>query len=307
MKAVVVDLRGKQAAALDETGSVLRIPNANYHIGQEIELHEIRQTRSPSLKKAGIVAAAAALVFGIGTGTAYAVPYGTVNLDTDSAIAYTINRFDRVLKVEALNEEGEKVLSSLDQRSLRFQPVEQAIAATLEQQEPDGEISVQITAETKNEQHTEKLQKRLMDSMPEKPRHGHPDAGAEDSEEFLPADDHPDIRDHSLEPRSDPFPESPANERPEPAVLPSANAETPPHGETAEAFPEISPDRPNQPPSGDDMTASGIPPAELPDSAPEAPTEPREFREPPESHGGMAAPEQHAFDSFEFGSPPPAE
>ena len=43
MKAVIVDLQGKYAAALDETGSVLRIPNAAYRIGQEIELHEVPQ------------------------------------------------------------------------------------------------------------------------------------------------------------------------------------------------------------------------------------------------------------------------
>ena len=39
MKAVIVDLQGKYAAALDETGSVVRIPDAAYRIGQEIELH----------------------------------------------------------------------------------------------------------------------------------------------------------------------------------------------------------------------------------------------------------------------------
>ena len=36
MKAVIVDLQGKYAAALDETGSVVRIPDAAYRIGQEI-------------------------------------------------------------------------------------------------------------------------------------------------------------------------------------------------------------------------------------------------------------------------------
>ena len=47
MKAVIVDLQGKYAAALDETGSVVRIPNAAYRIGQEIELHRnIRSTAS---------------------------------------------------------------------------------------------------------------------------------------------------------------------------------------------------------------------------------------------------------------------
>ena len=163
MNAVIVDIRGQYAAALDENGSVVKIPNAKYVIGQKIELHELHQVHKLSIKKMGTVAAAAALALCIGTGTVYALPYGTVSLESDSAIEYTINRFDRVLKVRALNEEGETVLSALDEQTLRYRPVEEAIAVTLEQQGADEEIQfpVQIKAETKNERHTERLQEQL--------------------------------------------------------------------------------------------------------------------------------------------------
>ena len=120
MNAVIVDIQGKYAAALDENGSLVKIPNVNYTIGQTIELHELQQVRKLSLKKMGTLAAAAALALCIGTGTVYALPYGTVNLEADSAIEYTINRFDRVLNVRALNEEGEVVLSSLNEQKLLY-------------------------------------------------------------------------------------------------------------------------------------------------------------------------------------------
>ena len=169
MNAIIVDIQGKYAAALDENGGFVKIPNVNYTIGQTIELHELQQVRTLSLKKMGSIAAAAALALCIGTGTAYALPYGTVNLEADSAIEYTINRFDRVLKVRALNEEGEAVLSSLDGQKLRYRPVEEAIAVTLEQQRTDEEnkLSVQIVAETKSERHTERLQEQLISNIPE--------------------------------------------------------------------------------------------------------------------------------------------
>ena len=165
MNAVIVDIRGSSAAAMCENGSIVRVPDANYTVGQIIELREIRHRRSPSLRKIGTVAAAAALILGIGTGTAYATPYGTVTLDTDSAIEYTINRFDRVLRVKALNEEGEAVLETLDVDTIRFRPVEQAIEATLAWQESDDENPIQIVAETKNAQHTERLQEHLRHSV----------------------------------------------------------------------------------------------------------------------------------------------
>ncbi|MCR5135720.1 MAG: hypothetical protein K6C12_01280 [Oscillospiraceae bacterium] len=168
MNAVIVDLKGKNAAALDENGNVIKIPNANYAIGQKIQLHAVSQKSSPSLKRIGTVAAAAALILSIGTGTACATPYGTVSLDADAAIEYTINRFDRVLSVRALNEEGEAVLADLDGHSLRFRPVEEAINTTLEQQElsREGAPAVQITTKTRDEHHTERLQEHLMDRIP---------------------------------------------------------------------------------------------------------------------------------------------
>lgn len=183
MTAVIVDIKGKYAAALDEHGSIVKIPNANYTIGQEIELHPLSQKRAPSLRRIGTSAAAAALILAIGTGTACAAPYGTVTLEADSAIEYTINRFDRVLSVKALNEEGETVLETLDQDSLRFRPVDQAIAATLEQIAPVEEADnveaqerrpIQITAVTRDEQHTERLQEHLNDRIPERPASIHP-------------------------------------------------------------------------------------------------------------------------------------
>ena len=168
MDAVIVDLKGKKAAALDENGNVIKIPNANYAIGQKIRLQAVSQKRAPSLKRIGTVAAAAALILSIGTGTAYAMPYGTVSLDADAAIEYTINRFDRVLSVRALNEEGEAVLADLDGHSLRFRPVEEAINTTLEQEElsREGAPAVQITTKTRDEHHTERLQEHLMDRIP---------------------------------------------------------------------------------------------------------------------------------------------
>ena len=198
MNAVIVDIKGKHAAALDEDGSIIKIANADYVIGQRIELYPIRRKHTPSLKKIGTTVAAAALILAIGTGTAYAAPYGTVTLDADSAIEYTINRFDRVLSIKALNEEGESVLEALDRDSLRFCPVDQAIATTLEKMEPaasvdtdfEEQLPIQITAVTRNEQHTERLQEHLNGRLPERLLFGQPDGAPAKQAESLQRDEH---------------------------------------------------------------------------------------------------------------------
>ncbi len=171
MKAVIVDLQGRYAAALMEDGTVRKIPNEEYEIGQSVNLYETKLLKKPSvvkqfMKQAGSVAAAAVVITTIGTVSAYAIPYGTVSMDVNPAISYTINCFDYVLDVEALNEEGAEVLAEIDMKQLCHQKVGRAVVKTLEQMETDGYLEdidseVTILTETKSNKHTERLQTDL--------------------------------------------------------------------------------------------------------------------------------------------------
>lgn len=167
MNAVIVELRKKQAAALDESGRVVRIPNANYEIGQTIELHEVRPVRTPTMfKRLSTGVAAAVLVAMIGAGTAYAMPYGTVTLDGDTSIEYTINCFDYVLDVKGTNEEGEALLAEMDTRKLRHHRIDTAVGTTVEHMEQRGdfereEVEIHIEADTRNDEHSDRLRQEL--------------------------------------------------------------------------------------------------------------------------------------------------
>ncbi len=109
MKVVIVDLKGRYAAALAENGEIKRIVNNHYEIGQEIELYDIKEVRQPRFAprviRRVVAVAAAVIVLAIGSmATAYAIPYGTVSLESDPSIEYTINCFDYVIGVKALND-----------------------------------------------------------------------------------------------------------------------------------------------------------------------------------------------------------
>lgn len=174
MKTVIVDLKGKYAAALTESGEVKKIVNNHYSIGDEIDLYDIREVRQHTFPRAvkRIVAVAAAIII-LATGsiaTAYALPYGTVTIDGDASIEYTVNCFDYVLDVKALNEDGEAILSEIDQSSLRHHKVGDAVETTVEQIEHDGYLDdtdkgISITASTGNDQHTDRLQKDIEDRV----------------------------------------------------------------------------------------------------------------------------------------------
>lgn len=175
MNAVIVDIRKKHAAALDENGRIVRIRSNHYEIGQQIELHEVKPISTAKvLRRFGSGVAAAVLIAVIGTGTAYALPYGTVTLEGERSVKYTINCFDYVLDVQAVNEEGEALLDEIDLRQLRHHRIDRAVSVTMKQIDRSGypentKAPVQISADTRNERHTERLQKEL-GPMFEKPK-----------------------------------------------------------------------------------------------------------------------------------------
>ena len=143
MKVVIVDLKGRYAAALAENGEVKRVVNNQYEIGQEIELYDIKEINQPRFAprviRRVVAVAAAVVVLAVGSmATAYAIPYGTVSLESDPSIEYTINCFDYVIGVKALNDDGDVVLNEIDESSLRHHRIEDAIDTTVRQMEKDG-------------------------------------------------------------------------------------------------------------------------------------------------------------------------
>ena len=164
MKAVIVDLLNGQAAALCDDGRVIRLPDAGYALGQIVEVHERKRPARRWMRTISAVAAAAVLLLAVGGGAAYAMPYGVVSLDVNPSIEYTINRFDYVLSVEGVNEDGRALLAEMDSSKLIHRRIGDALEASVAQLEA-GDWSesdeILISAGTKTEAHSEKLLSEL--------------------------------------------------------------------------------------------------------------------------------------------------
>lgn len=161
MKGIVVDRQGAYAAVLDDRGAVRRVRDRHYAIGQQVRL-------SPHLTRRGVAALAAALTLLLSLGTvAYATPAGTVSLDSAGAVEYTINCFDRVLSVQAVDEAGAATLRQIGEGSLRHRKVSDAVSATVETLQQSGRVAPEgvLISASGGETHAEKLCHSLRDTV----------------------------------------------------------------------------------------------------------------------------------------------
>ena len=166
MKAVVLDISDGEATVMTKSGDIIGVRDESYDIGQEITVKG--SLGSNIVRFIPAIAAAAVLLIVAGTGSyAYLSPYGTVSLDVNPSIEYSINRFDKVLSVSGVNDDGSNIVSSLDVSKLKYKDIETAIDNTIDQIDAEGyftedsENYVVVTANTGADAHTDKLVERL--------------------------------------------------------------------------------------------------------------------------------------------------
>lgn len=171
MQAVIVEVRGRHAVALTEAGSFLRVPNKQYQPGQTMTL-DVTQTNEPRVRNrsrlgsyANMVAGLVLLAFGGLIG--YMAPVGVVSLDVNPSFEYSINCFDRVLDISAVNDDAKALLPNIDEQALLYQPVDDALETTILVLRENGYLSaadknnVVIAASSYEARHTEQIVQRL--------------------------------------------------------------------------------------------------------------------------------------------------
>ncbi len=172
MKSIIVEINDGFAAVLSDDGCITKVKNNNYAIGQVIDLN-INNTNNYKTKKLlACVASVAILVLGFGASTwAYASPYSYVSLDVNPSIEYIVNRFDRVLNVKAINDDGEEILNNIELKNLENKTIQKALSKTLEQIAEQGyfngdvEGGIVITTSGQNTQKSEDLALELQESI----------------------------------------------------------------------------------------------------------------------------------------------
>lgn len=166
MKAVIVEIKGSNAAALSEDGRISQIKNRNYKIGQEIAMSNNNYT------KWALTAAAAMLLF-VTPAWAYMTPYSYVSLDVNPSFEFSINRFDRVLEVKAVNEDAEEMVQEINIDGLKNKEIKVAVRNVLTELKNQGYITegedggVVVATSSKSEEKTNNLAAALKTAVDE--------------------------------------------------------------------------------------------------------------------------------------------
>ena len=167
MKGIVADIKGKYAVVLSKDGSFVKVRNNGlYSIGCEIDIGKPAGINTRMLARVSSMAAGALLVMGVSYGAySYTVPYSLVDVDINPSIEITTNIYDRIIKTEALNEDGQKLLLTV---SLKHSRLDEGVTVILNNaiqqgyiKEETAENAVIITVVSKDVKRSEKLQKGL--------------------------------------------------------------------------------------------------------------------------------------------------
>ena len=151
MKAVVLEVRGKEAVVLTTDGKIIKIRQKNLTTGDTIELSE-KQAKGNVISyreilRYGSVAAAVALILGSGGLYSYnnVVACSYVSLDSTPSIEYTLNRKNLVLDVTALNEEATEIVQELKDAGVKKSTLSEAMEMTAGLLEKYGYLDTDAT------------------------------------------------------------------------------------------------------------------------------------------------------------------
>lgn len=161
MKAVIVEIKDNVAAVLSEDGRISKIRNKKYSVGQEIVLK-----KTNTYIKIAVSSAAAMMLFTT-TAWAYFTPYSYVSIDINPSFEFSINRFDRVLNVKAMNYDGEKVTDEIGVSGLKNKEIKEAVKTVIVELKNQGyiddenRVGIVVAASSKSQEKTDMLAEKL--------------------------------------------------------------------------------------------------------------------------------------------------
>ena len=169
MKGIVVDIKGKYAVVLSREGGFIKIRNNGYmNIGCEIDLNQPAVLNTNMLARVSSIAAAFLCTLGLSySAYSYSMPYSYVGVDINPSIELTANIYDRIIKTEALNNEGQLLLKSGGFNNKKLEAGVNELIDTAVRQgylKTETENTVFLTVTSKDEDKSSQLKKELKSS-----------------------------------------------------------------------------------------------------------------------------------------------
>ena len=173
MKYLVMETHPAYAVVLDEKGRFLRAANLHYEVGEtvdevvELHLPPARRFRAWWLVGLAVVLLGLGALF-FGYIRPHWIVYGTVRLQINPDVSLSVSREEDVVKLEALNQDGEALIEGYDFRGEECDDVVEDLvkrALRMGYLEKGGAVSVQVTGGSSHWQEdlTKDLREAILD------------------------------------------------------------------------------------------------------------------------------------------------
>ncbi|HOQ07311.1 MAG TPA: anti-sigma factor domain-containing protein [Clostridiales bacterium] len=122
MRGIVMEIKGKYAVILTEDGQFRKIKaQPGMTVGAETDAGRPMKAVSAWKPVYRIASVAASLLVVLGIGIfSYNMPYSYVDFDINPSIGLTANIYDRIIGVEALNDDGGRLIGNKDLRHMKL-------------------------------------------------------------------------------------------------------------------------------------------------------------------------------------------
>lgn len=133
MEYLVMECGLSYAVVLDSEGRFLKVPNLGYEVGQTLNRVVFQdtpsQSRPPRKHLVRWAAMAACLcIMVLGSWSFWQSPVGTVRMQINPDVQMRVNRFDRVVGLEGLNEDGKALIKGYRAYGKEMQTVSDELA-----------------------------------------------------------------------------------------------------------------------------------------------------------------------------------
>lgn len=168
MKAIVAEIDRKQMIVITDKGDFIKVRRQmSVGIGDEIELKQ--QNKYLTYGRLARIAACFIACILLSTGVyAYYTPYSYVSVDINPSIALSLNRFERVIAVDPLNEDAADLIK--DTGNLKNQDIYDALSDIIKSASEKGYIDeaaenqVMVVVSAKNPSQEKKLESRVTET-----------------------------------------------------------------------------------------------------------------------------------------------
>ncbi|MBP7176542.1 MAG: hypothetical protein KBA53_10085 [Thermoclostridium sp.] len=168
MKGIVIEKNSGNCVLLLSDGTFKTVKHTDeLEIGTVLNINNTVRSAAYYLKKAAPMIAALFLVAFIGTGAySWSIPAQYINIDINPSVELVINRYDRIIKINSLNEDGEKLVESVD---LQLKKYEKGVNAVIETARNLGylqdERDVLISISSSDSERREKTQTEIEEKV----------------------------------------------------------------------------------------------------------------------------------------------